>query len=105
MTGNLQADGVQSRQTLFGRYCLLILIIQENRGEINREYYGGTASVCLTARICLMETLHKARLTALYAICLQCFLREKEKKWIWGRSLGREICLFCKVVQKSGKKS
>ena len=21
---------------------LLILIIQENRGEINREYYGGT---------------------------------------------------------------
>ena len=21
MTGNLQADGVQSRQTLFGRYC------------------------------------------------------------------------------------
>ena len=52
----------------------MILIIQENRGEINREYYGGTASVCLTARICLMETLHKARLTALHAICLQCFL-------------------------------
>ena len=73
MTGNLQADGVQSRQTLFVRYCLLILIIQENRGEINREYYGGIASVCLTARICLMETLHKARLTALHAICLQIF--------------------------------
>ena len=51
----------------------MILIIQENRGEINREYYGGTASVCLTARICLMETLHKARLTALHAICLQIF--------------------------------
>ena len=33
------------------------------------------------------------------------FLREKEKKWIWGRPLGREVCLFCKVVQKSGKKS
>ena len=42
----------------------MILIIQENRGEINREYYGGTTAVCLTARICLMETLHKARLTA-----------------------------------------
>ena len=37
------------------------------------------------------------------SICLQCFLREKEKKWIWGRPLGREVCLFCKVVQKSGK--
>ena len=36
---------------------------------------------------------------------LHSFLREKEKKWIWGRPLGREVCLFCKVVQKSGKKS
>ena len=59
--------------------CLLILIIQENRGEINREYYGGTASVCLTARICLMETLHKARLTALHAICLQIFRHIAQK--------------------------
>ncbi len=57
----------------------MILIIQENRGEINREYYGGTASVCLTARICLMETLHKARLTALHAICLQIFRHIAQK--------------------------
>jgi hypothetical protein len=27
MTGNLQADGVQSRQTLFVRYCLNILFV------------------------------------------------------------------------------
>jgi len=26
MTGNLQADGVQSRQTLFVRYCLRKLL-------------------------------------------------------------------------------
>jgi hypothetical protein len=39
MTGNLQADGVQSRQTLFVRYCP-------------------------------EETLHKARLTALFSVSL-----------------------------------
>jgi len=26
MTGNLQADGVQSRQTLFVRYCLKAIL-------------------------------------------------------------------------------
>ena len=48
MTGNLQADGVQSRQTLFVRYCP-------------------------------EETLHKARLTALHAICLQIFRHIAQK--------------------------
>ena len=48
LKGNLQADGVQSRQTLFVRYCP-------------------------------EETLHKARLTALHAICLQIFRHIAQK--------------------------
>ena len=33
MTGNLQADGVQSRQTLFVRYCLKVLRLYLDTGN------------------------------------------------------------------------
>ena len=77
---------------------LLILIIQENRGEINREYYGGIASVCLTARICLMETLHKARLTALHAICLQIFRHIAQKSLAIHQVCLRNFCAICRKI-------
>ena len=47
LKGNLQADGVQSRQTLFVRYCLYICAMLPDY-FISSRYFAGTASVSQT---------------------------------------------------------
>ena len=47
LTGNLQADGEQSRQTLFVRYCLYICAMLPDY-FISSRYFAGTASVSQT---------------------------------------------------------
>ena len=55
MTGNLQADGVQSRQTLFVRYCLHYSMFFGGLQGGNGELCGGLAALDFTKG----EPLHR----------------------------------------------
>ena len=49
MTGNLQADGVQSRQTLFVRYCLISFMFLFRRLYVRQTHFELRIGMFLTA--------------------------------------------------------
>ena len=92
LKGNLQADSVQSRQTLFVRYCLKT----QKKAAGTRFENGYPLFYSKMKKV--QATPHKARLAALYAICLLIFRHTAQKSL----DIRQYACgIFVQSVEKS----